>query len=123
LTGPAVTLYLIHAEIRHGHAGHYLGVTTRDSLLPRMVEHLNGEGSILVQLFADAAGCQTAEQVIEKLVVAQWPGTRGEERRLKNRGGLGRVCPICRTARGLGPYNPNPNIRRISGTAQSNHQD
>lgn len=101
-----VTLYLIHSEIRHGHAGHYLGVTQRDSLLPRLEEHLTGKGNTLVQLYADAIGAHTAEDVMRRLVVAQWPGTRGEERRLKNRGGLARICPTCRAARGLGPYTP-----------------
>lgn len=107
MTAHAVTIYLIHASVRYGHAGHYLGVTKRPSLLPRMEEHLTGKGNTLVQLFAEALGLQSAQEVIDRLVVATWPGTRGEERRLKNRGGLSRICPTCRATRGLGLYVPN----------------
>ena len=123
MTRPAITLYLIHAEVRYGHAGHYLGVTQRDSLLPRLAEHLTGQGSVLVQLFAEACKIDTPEELERRLVVAVWSGTRGEERRLKNRGGLSRICPICRTARGQKLYTPNPLMRRSNGTAQSIHQD
>lgn len=119
----AVTLYLIHAEIPYKHAGHYLGVTQRDTLLPRLQEHLDGKGCPLVSLYAQALGIVAVEDVVERMVVASWPGTRGEERRLKNRGGLARICPVCRAAKGLGPYIPIPAMRRSNGTASSTHQD
>lgn len=118
----AVTLYLIHAEIPYKHAGHYLGVTQRDTLLPRIQEHLRGHGCELVPLFAQALGITTAEDVVARMVVASWPGTRGEERRLKNRGGLSRICPTCRAKSGLVPYISNT-MRRANGTASSTHQD
>jgi hypothetical protein len=98
------TIYLIHTDVKYKHAAHYCGFTTRSSLLPRFEEHLNGSGNPLVRLLAEALGIVTAEEVIERMVVATWRATRGEERRLKNLGGLGRVCPVCRAARGLGPY-------------------
>jgi hypothetical protein len=120
----AVTIYLIHAQVRYGHAAHYLGVTKRESLVPRMTEHLTGRGCTLVKLLADRNNCHVAEDVIDKMVVAMWQGTRGEERRLKNRGGLGRICPTCRAAQGKTPYQPRPNRqgrrKDTCGTAQSN---
>lgn len=104
---PVVTLYLIHAPVPRAHANHYLGITKHASLVPRMKEHLSGRGNALVQLYAEALGLTSPEQVIERLVAATWPGTRTEERRLKNRKCLGRICPVCRAAKGLGPYVPN----------------
>jgi hypothetical protein len=35
-----------------------------------------------------------------------WPGTRTLERRLKNRGGHARLCPICQAAERGGADNP-----------------
>lgn len=104
----SVTIYLIHADIRYKHAGHYCGVTKRADLLPRMEEHLNGSGNPLVRLMAEALGITTAQEVIERMIVAIWEGTRSEERRLKVNGGLGRICPVCRAARGQKPYKPQP---------------
>lgn len=119
---PQVTLYLIHAPVPVAHSRHYLGVTQRPSLVPRMAEHLTAklkvdrggtrcDGHILVKLFAQLAGINTPEEVIEKLVVASWTGTRDEERNLKNRKKLRDICPVCRAAKGLAPL-----PRMINGT-------
>jgi hypothetical protein len=117
MTGPTVTMYLIHAPIPHRHAGHYLGITKRESLVPRMLEHLKGEGCTLVQLFAQLAGITTAEELVERMVVATWQSTRTEERRYKKWKGLGQICPVCRAARGLGPYKPKGSL--IDGPTQN----
>jgi hypothetical protein len=37
---PQVTIYLIHSPVPVAHSRHYLGVTQRSSLVPRMAEHL-----------------------------------------------------------------------------------
>lgn len=92
-------LYLLHAVEPYAHARHYLGWTERDVAV-RLAEHLSGRGSPLVRAMVGLLG----EAGIT--LVADWPGTRREERRLKNRGGLCRICPVCRAAAGLGPYHP-----------------
>lgn len=83
-------LYLLHFEPRYQHAGHYLGWAK--DVDRRVHEHLSGsaKASPLVRA-ALAAGCTVT-------LAATMPGDRTEERRLKNRGGLGRsCCPTCRT--------------------------
>lgn len=115
---PQVTIYLIHSPVPVAHSRHYLGVTKRDSLVPRMAEHLTAklkvergdtpcDGHILVKLFAQLAGISTPEEVVDKLVVASWTGTRDEERRLKNGKNLSFICPVCRAAKGLSQWRRN----------------
>jgi len=82
-------LYLFHFTPRYGHAGHYLGWSK--DIDRRCKEHLSGyqRSSPLIRA-ALQAGCQ--------LTLARvWEGAdRNHERRLKNRGGLARQCPICK---------------------------
>jgi hypothetical protein len=80
-------------------AGHYWGWT--DDLVRRITrEHRNpnrsGAGR-LVQV-ALAAGLSF------ELAYVEYPATRGRERRLKNQGGAGRRCPLCRGTGG--PLDP-----------------
>jgi hypothetical protein len=80
-------------------AGHYWGWT--DDLVRRITrEHRNprwrGPGR-LVQV-ALAAG------LTFELAYVEYPATRGRERRLKNQGGAGRRCPLCRSTGG--PLDP-----------------
>ena len=82
----AGTIYLLHFARRYRHAGHYLGWTS--NLKARVARHFAGHGSRLMQVVM-AAG-------IEVEVARTWPGDRNEERRLKNRGGKSRLCPVCK---------------------------
>jgi hypothetical protein len=76
---------------RGQYAGHYWGWT--DALVRRITlqhrnPHWSGAGR-LVQV-ALAAG------LTFELAYVEYPATRGRERRLKNQGGAGRRCPLCR---------------------------
>lgn len=89
------TLYVLHFEPAYKHARHYLGWTEGD-VHARLADHLSGRGANLVRV-AINAGCAVT-------LICTFPGTRYDERRLKNRGGSARVCTACRAARGLPPY-------------------
>lgn len=80
------TIYLLCFERPYAHTKHYLGHTT--DLPRRLEEHAKGRGARLMAVVA-AAG-------IGYKVARTWQGDRYEERRLKNRGGASRICPICR---------------------------
>jgi predicted GIY-YIG superfamily endonuclease len=79
-------VYLIHFERSYVHAAHYMGWT--EDLPARLACHQSGHGARLMAVIK-AAG-------IGWTLAGTWPGTRALERRLKNRGGHARVCPICR---------------------------
>jgi hypothetical protein len=66
-------------------ARHYLGWSA--DLLTRLAAHKNGNGARLVRVAKDAG--------IEWELARVWEGDRYLERRLKNRGGHSRLCPIC----------------------------
>lgn len=81
------TIYLIHFDEPYRHAKHYLG-WTRD-LEARLELHRNGRGARLMSIVSGAG--------IGWIVARTWERqTRVEERRLKNRGGSARHCPICK---------------------------
>ena len=83
LTG---TVYLLHFDAPFGHARHYTGWSANLSL--RLAEHAAGHGARLTEVVA-AAG-------IGWTLARTWPNVpRAEERRLKNRGGASRRCPLC----------------------------
>lgn len=84
------TVYLLHFSRPFGHAKHYLGHAV--NLERRLEEHARGRGANLVR-HALAAG-------IKFKLARTWEGVdRYEERRLKNRGGKARMCPLCRARR------------------------
>lgn len=83
------TVYLLHFDKAYQHAKHYCGWTEGDDVVPRLAAHAAGQGARLTQV-VKAAG-------ISWTVARTWTkADRYEERRLKNRGGLSRQCPICR---------------------------
>jgi predicted GIY-YIG superfamily endonuclease len=82
------TIYLLHFDQPFKHARHYSGWTERDDVQERLAEHASGRGSKLMAAVV-AAG-------ITWRLAAVVLGDRYEERRLKNRGGASRRCPICR---------------------------
>ena len=88
--GQAGTVYVLHFEPAYRHARHYVG-WARD-VDARVAEHLAGAGSPLVRA-AVAAGVRVE-------LVAELPGSRQLERRLKRWHKTGQFCPRCRVLRG-----------------------
>lgn len=80
------TIYLIHFERPYKHARHYLGWAK--NLDARLKHHRNGTGGRLMKVIKDEG--------IRWSVVKVWSGDRHEERRMKNRGGSARHCPVCK---------------------------
>jgi predicted GIY-YIG superfamily endonuclease len=80
-------LYLLHFSRPLAHARHYLGQTDR-TVDERVAEHRAGRGANLTR-WAVASG-------IELVLARVWvDAPRCEEQRLKNRGRLRRLCPVC----------------------------
>lgn len=79
------TVYLIHFDQALAHAMHYLGYTK--NLEERLQLHRAGRGARLMEVIT--------QKGIPWKVVRTWPGGRDLERRLKQRGGHARICPIC----------------------------
>lgn len=87
-------IYLLHFDQPYRHARHYLGFTARDGLAARIAEHAGGgaKASPLIRA-AMRQGCVIS-------IARVWPaGSRTLERKLKNRGGLARQCPLCKAER------------------------
>lgn len=80
------TIYLLHFDQPFGHARHYMGWAS--NLEARLHHHENGTGANLLKHVRRAG--------ITWSLARTWSGDRYEERRLKNRGGHTRKCPICR---------------------------
>jgi len=81
-------VYLLHFKQPYKHARHYIGfVTSKHNLSLRLDHHKNGSGARLMQVLAEAG--------IEFELAATWEGDRNLERKLKNRHGASRFCPIC----------------------------
>jgi hypothetical protein len=76
------TVYLIHFARPVAHALHYLGWTSRTTD-ERLSDHFTGDGHVLVLRGRGE-------------VVRVWPGTRHDERRLKNRKNSRELCPVCK---------------------------
>jgi hypothetical protein len=90
LAPPAATVvYLLHFLPAYRHARHYLGKPASAGFLPRRLrEHATGRGARLVAV-ALAAGCGFE-------LVRLWPGSRDDERRLKQQRAVPRLlCPAC----------------------------
>ena len=87
--------YLLHFSQPVGHAQHYLGWANGEGLFKRLSQHESGNGA--------------ATPVVRALIkqggyfelARTWRDVdRFFERRLKNRGGKARMCPICKTTNG-----------------------
>lgn len=88
LTGSGVkgVVYLLHFDTPYGHAKHYTGWAA--SLAARLGHHANGTGARLMQVIKSAG--------IGFSLARTWPEVdRNFERKLKNRGGASRHCPVC----------------------------
>ena len=84
---PSGIVYLLHFDRRYKHAGHYLGFVACD-LDHRLEIHKSGRGANLIRVIREAG--------IDFKLARTWNGTRSRERRLKNRGGASRFCPLCK---------------------------
>jgi hypothetical protein len=80
-------IYVLHFEPAYEHARHYIGFTTKSGD-ERAHEHGGHNGSPLVRA-ARAAGSTV-------VLVAEFPGTRAEERKLKESKNTRRFCPRCK---------------------------
>ena len=95
VAGEPGTIYVLHFSEplgdpakSHGWARHYIGWTNGVSVERRLAEHQAGRGAAIT---ADAARAG-----IEMVVVHTEPGTRHDERRIKNRKkSAARFCPLC----------------------------
>jgi predicted GIY-YIG superfamily endonuclease len=80
-------VYLIHFDRPYKHAAHYIGWTSQ-SVEERFAQHVSGNGARLIEVVV-AAG-------IGLQIARVWPDqNRKFERKLKNRNGARRICPIC----------------------------
>lgn len=88
-------LYLLHFEPRYKHAGHYLGYAKWGiaDYARRVARGVAFAPHPLVQ----NAVCSG----LEVTVAAIYPGLdRTDRRRMRARGGLSRICPVCRELAG-----------------------
>lgn len=83
---PRGTVYLLHFDRPYKHARHYLGWAR--NVEARLAHHGGSHGARLMHVVALAG--------ISWQLARTWPdSTRADERRLKQRGGRSRICPIC----------------------------
>jgi hypothetical protein len=87
------TVYLLHfaapignPDNPRGAAQHYMGWTTY--LGPRLAAHRDGVGAAIMRA--------VAEEGIDFTLARTWAGSRGDERRLKDRHDHPALCPVCR---------------------------
>ena len=79
------TVYLLHFTSAYKHARHYVGFTT--DLPARLDSHRNGTGARLLEVITTAG--------IGFALARTWPGTRNDERAIKNRKETPALCPMC----------------------------
>lgn len=93
-----VTLYLLHITPPYKHAKHYLGVTRRDGIVPRWLEHMNKEGANLTR-YARNAGSQL-------ILTRIWLRAEfKQEKKLKGRS-LKPLCPVCKRLQKISRLKP-----------------
>lgn len=88
--GQVYILCFAHNPYRH--AKHYCGYVeedTKEALLSRLERHKKGTGARLVQVITEAGITFKVAKIFKNK-------TRADERKFKKRGGLSRVCPICK---------------------------
>lgn len=80
-------LYLLHLDTPLKHAQHYLGWSS--DAVARIDEHRKGTGCNFIRVVGEAGITFTVAWIKDGK-------TRLDERRMKNRGGLKKYCPICK---------------------------
>lgn len=98
--GPGVqgVIYLLHFPHPYCHATHYRGWCGRDDVQERMAEHVKGRGNPLVYAMCQQEGITSPEQLMQYIAELR-PGSKYDERKLKNRGGASKTCPVCKSQR------------------------
>ena len=91
MTGEVGEIYLLHFDRPLQHARHYRGWAR--NLAGRLAHHAKGSGARLTQVAVDRG--------IGWVLADVRPGTRAEERRLKNLGSAERTCPVCQHLRAM----------------------
>jgi len=86
-------VYLLHFDRPYRHARHYIGFV-EGSLLERLARHRRGDGARIIEVINAAGITFTVARVWEL-------GDRTYERKLKERGGAARICPLCRPGSAL----------------------
>lgn len=81
-------VYLLHFDKPYKHAKHYIGYA-EDDVDGRIERHRKGTGSKLISVIVKEGIDFTLAKVWENV-------DRNFERRLKNRGGASKTCPICK---------------------------
>lgn len=82
------TVYVLHFHSAYHHARHYTGWTA--NLPARLRDHHRGAGARLMEVITQAGISWSVARTI--------PGTRSDERKLKNSHNVKRVCPMCQQA-------------------------
>ncbi len=82
-------IYLLHFHRPLHHARHYLGIAT--DLGARLEEHARGTGARIMAVLK--------ERGIGWTLARTWCGTRKDEKQLKRRRDMPRVCPLCHGAK------------------------
>lgn len=92
-------LYILHFDVPHAHANHYLGSSI--DLLERLTTHANGRGARLTQVLYENDEEWTLAAIyvpMNRQLCFQEFGDnfiRALERKAKNRKGARAYCPIC----------------------------
>lgn len=80
-------VYVIHFDEPYKHAKHYTGYAEND-VDERIIKHDAGKGANLMRVVTEAG-------IGFKIAKVYYNVDRKFERRLKNRGGASKHCPIC----------------------------
>lgn len=80
-------IYVIHFDQPLAHANHYIGYCEDGRLDERIARHRAGNGA---KILAALNRLDITYRIVHTL-----PGTRDDERRIKNRKNAKRLCPIC----------------------------
>jgi hypothetical protein len=91
-----MTCYLLHATEKHMHVQHYIGWTqNKSTLAQRLKHHAEGNGSTFIRRVQKARK-ERGQEPWHLVLARVWDeGTKEDERKLKNRNGAARFCPVC----------------------------
>jgi len=85
MTGEVGVIYMLHFSGPFGHARHYVGWARH--LEARLAHHGTNGGARLMWHVRQAG--------LTWVLARSRPGTRDDERKIKNAGGATRYCPVC----------------------------
>lgn len=97
-----MAIYLLHFSDKLAHSQHYIGFCVDNDPSDRLTTHLQGTRGAKIVKAAIRAGLGV------ELALIIPDADRNFERKLKNRGGAGRWCPICAVnSRPVPRFDPN----------------